>query len=166
MKKRYIYAVLYGVPGLVVSLLFAFFIFGVGAGALWIFVFGDDPWPASAEKILPVLFALVFLAAWLAVLVAGFREGKRLENTPGLRKRHVLISIAATAVPVALLVLQQWSVGNIGAKPDSQLCSDFCREKGFPTSAMPPRNTNERTCICLDGNGREVVKVPVGDIIQ
>jgi hypothetical protein len=164
MRKRYIYVMFFGVPGLVVALIVAFFVFGAGAGFLWIFVFGDNPWPASAEKILPALFALVFLTAWLAVLIVGFRVGKRLENVPGLDRRHVLVSIAATAVPVALVVLHQWSVGNIGARPDSLLCGDFCSKKGFSASAMPPRNSKDRTCICIDDQGREAVKVPMDDI--
>ena len=95
MKKRYIYAVLFGVPGLVMSLVFAFLVFGAGAGFLWIFVYGDNQWPASAEKILPALFALAFLAAWLMVTAAGFIFGKRLESKPGLSGRHILASVVS-----------------------------------------------------------------------
>ncbi len=37
---------------------------GIVAGALWIFVFGDDPWPGWAETILNILIPLVGLVLW------------------------------------------------------------------------------------------------------
>ena len=158
MKKRYIYSVLFGVPGLVIALVFAFLVFGAGAGFLWIFVYGDNPWPASAEKILPALFVVAFLAAWLMFTVAGFIFGKRLESKPGLSGRHILASVVATLVPVVLMVLHQYSVGNIGTKHVSVICSDFCRSKGYSASVMPPRDSNDRTCTCLDSDGSEAIK--------
>ena len=157
MKKRYIYSVLFGVPGLVIALVFAFLVFGAGAGVLWIFVYGDNPWPASAEKILPALFVGAFLTAWLVFIVAGFIFGKRLESKPGLSGRHILASVLATLVPVVLMVLHQYSVGNIGTKHVSVICSDFCRNKGYSASVMPPRDSNDRTCTCLDSDGREEI---------
>jgi len=44
------------------------------------------------------------------------------------------------------------------------LCSEFCRNKGFAGSGTPPRNAGEATCICFDTQGREAVKVPMGDV--
>jgi hypothetical protein len=61
MKKRYIYSLLFGVPGFVVSLLVAFILFGFVAGVFWLYVYGDDAWPSSAETILPVLLVMSFL---------------------------------------------------------------------------------------------------------
>ena len=34
-------------------------------GALWIFVFGDDPWPGWVETVLNLLLPIVALAVWL-----------------------------------------------------------------------------------------------------
>ena len=158
MKKRYIYSVLFGVPGLVIALVFAFLVFGAGAGFLWIFVYCDNPWPTSAEKVLPALFAGTFLTAWLMFIVAGFIFGKRLESKPGLSRRHILVSVLATLVPVVLMVLHQYSVGNMGPKHVSVICSDFCRSKGYSASVMPPRDSHDRTCTCLDSDGSEAIK--------
>jgi hypothetical protein len=33
-------------------------------GALWIFVFGDDPWPGWVETVLNLLLPIVALAVW------------------------------------------------------------------------------------------------------
>jgi len=37
---------------------------GIVAGALWIFVFGDDPWPGWVETILNILIPLVGVLLW------------------------------------------------------------------------------------------------------
>ena len=72
MKKRYIYSILFGVPGFLVSLIVAFIIFGFVAGFFWLYVYGDEPWPASAEQLLTILFIACFLALWAISLVIGF----------------------------------------------------------------------------------------------
>jgi hypothetical protein len=164
MKKRYVYALLFGAPGFVVALIISFAVFGTAAGILWIFVFGDNPWPASAEKLLSILFALTFLGIWMVFVVIGFIAGKRLEADPALNFKHVLVSVAATMVPVVLIVLHQLGVGNVGPKSASVLCSQYCSGKGYAASGMPPRDSGESACICFDERGREAVKVPLESI--
>ena len=34
------------------------------AGVLWLYVFGDDPWPKSAEAVLSLALPLFGLAVW------------------------------------------------------------------------------------------------------
>jgi len=164
MKKRYIYSALFGIPGFVVSGMISFVVWGFAAGVLWLFVFGDNPWPSYIETVFPVLFALVFLTIWLACIAAGFVIGKKLEQNPVLNKRHILVAIGLTIIPILLIVFQQWSVGNIGQKTDGQRCSDFCSQNGYPASGMPPQNSGERICSCLDHSGLEVLKVPMENI--
>jgi len=86
MKKRYIYSMLFAVPGFLVSLIVAFIIFGFVAGFFWLYVYGDEPWPGSAEQILTILFIVCFLALWAISLVIGFVTGKRLEAKAGLNE--------------------------------------------------------------------------------
>ncbi len=45
MKKRYLYTLLFLVPGLFVSLLITLAVFAAVFGALWLYVFGDSTWP-------------------------------------------------------------------------------------------------------------------------
>jgi len=163
MKKRYLYSILFGIPGFVVSLLAAFVIFGVMAGFLWIYVHGDNPWPRSAEKMLPVFFTLTFLVLWVASMIAGFITGKRLEDAPGFNRKHILVSAGATALPLALIVLHQFGVGNIGPKSAGRLCSEFCNGKGYPASGMPPKDTGDSTCSCFDGNGKTAITRSLAD---
>ena len=164
MKKRYLYVLLFGVPGLAVSLTITFAVFGALAGLLWIYVYGDEPWPRSAGTILSAFFILVFLVLWISSLIAGFITGKRLEETPGLNRNHLLLSAGATILTLALIILHQFGVGNIGPESDSVLCSEFCRGRGYPASSMPPKVSGARTCRCLDGAGQIVITESMGSI--
>jgi hypothetical protein len=164
MKKRYFYSLLFGIPGFVISAVFSFIIFEALAGVLWIYVFGDNPWPSLIDKILPVLFALVFLTIWIITIVVGFIIGKRLEKNQVLNKKHVLVSIGVTIIPILFVVLYQMSVGNIGPKSDGERCGDFCSQRGYSGSSMPPEDSGERNCICIDNSGVEIIKVPMDSI--
>ena len=164
MKRRYVYSILFGVPGFIASLIVAVIVSGFGAGVLWLFVFGDNPWPAFIDKLFPALFVFVFLMAWLTFLITGYMVGRRVEQNPTLNKRHVLASIGVTSVLILFIVFQQASVGNMGPKSDSVRCSDFCSQKGYFASSMPPRDSGERSCSCLDGSGHEILKVPIDSI--
>jgi hypothetical protein len=164
MKKRYLYSLLFGMPGFVFAVVISFMSFGFLAGVLWIYVFGDNPWPSLIEKTLPALFALVFLTLWITTIIVGFVVGKRLENDPVLNKKHVLVSIGVTIIPILFIFLYQVCVGNIGPKSEGERCSDFCGQRGYPASSMPPEDSGERSCSCLDHSGLEIIKVPLDRI--
>jgi hypothetical protein len=164
MKKRYIYSILFGVPGFIVSLMVSFVLSGFAAGVLWIYVFGDNPWPADTQNILIVLFVLVFLTVWLACLTIGYFVGKRLEQSPVLNKKHVLTSIGVTILFILFIAFQQLIVGNLGPKSDGERCLDFCIQEGYSASSMPPRESGVRSCSCLDQSGNEIITVPIDSI--
>ena len=164
MKKRYVYSLLFGIPGLFVAAIISFVVFGIGAGILWLYVFGDNPWPPATEKVLSILFVLIFLAVWITSISVGFMTGKKLEKDPGLNKIHILISGGLTLTFILLIVFQQLSVGNLGPKSAETICSDFCSKSGYSGSGMPPRDTGDTTCSCYDLSGNEVLKVPLESI--
>jgi hypothetical protein len=164
MKRRYLYVLLFGVPALLVSVIISFLLLGAAAGVLWIFVYGDSPWPPTAGKTLTAVFFVACLMLWIAFMSAAFIVGKRQERTEILNMTHVMVSVGVTAFAVIFLAWHQWGVGNIGEKSVGVSCSEFCQEKGFAGSGMPPRNAGALTCICYDANGHEAVKVPIGDV--
>src|SRR5512133_1744443 len=131
MKKRYLYSLLFGIPGFFVAGIASLVLFGALMGVLWLFIFGDNPWPDSTEKFLPILLVLTFLIVWIASITIGYSVGKRLENNPTLNKNHVLISLALTAAFIFFIIFQQWRVGNIGPKSDTTLCGDYCSAQGY-----------------------------------
>jgi len=164
MKRRYQYVLLFCVPALLASLIVAVLLFGAAAGALWLFVFGDSPWPASADKVLVALFLLVCTTVWIALMSVAFIAGKKQEAYTSFDTRHLMVSAGATVLLVLVIVLHQWSVGNIGAKSSDRLCSEFCRDKGFAASGMPPRDSGATTCSCFDAQGRAAMTMQMSDV--
>lgn len=160
MRKRHAYVLLFGVPGLFIALILALLVCASASGFLWLYRFGDQPWPATTGLLLTSLLAGTFLILWAASLAGGYLVGKRLETRPGLNRRHLLMSAALTVAPVLLLVLHQWSIGNLGPRPDSLVCRDLCLEKGFPASGMPPQESGDRSCLCFEA-GQEVLRLPL-----
>jgi signal transduction histidine kinase len=164
MKRRYLYVWLFAVPALLAALVVSLLLFGAAAGALWIFVLGDNPWPATASGLLVGLLVVACLTLWLALLSVAYAAGKQREAQRALNPRHVMASVGATALLVLLGVAQQWGVGNLGAKSDGILCSEFCTGKGFMGSGMPPRDSGVASCSCFDAQGREALQLPLADI--
>jgi hypothetical protein len=164
MKKRYLYSLLFGIPGLFMAGIISIVIFGGLMGILWVYVFGDNPWPVYVEMIVSALFALVTLVLWVGLMILGYFIGKRLEKDPAMNWSHVLISGGLTLVFILLIGFQQWSVGNLRPKSDTVLCSDFCARHGYSGSAMQPQTSFHRMCSCLDDSGNEAMTVPL-DII-
>ena len=164
MKKRYIYTILFGVPGLLIAAMLSLIVAGTAAGALWIFVFGDNPWPASVETILPIVILAVFLIVWTAILAAGFFIGKRLERDPVFNKGHILVSIGVIVAFLLGFGFFQLRIGNIGPRSEGLLCSDYCSQKGYSASSESPQNAGNRTCGCLDQSGNEILTVPMDSL--
>jgi hypothetical protein len=164
MKKRYLYALLFGIPGFFVAGMIALFVFGAVMGGLWLFVFGDNTWPFSMDILLPVLRVVVFLLLWVGFITLGFVIGKRFEKDTTWHWKHVLVSGAVTLLFILFIILQQWSVGNLGPKSDSALCSDYCTRQGYSASGLPPLNSGDRSCSCYDNAGDEALKVPLDKI--
>ena len=166
MKKRYWYSLLFAIPGFFVAVIIFFFLVGALAGFLWLFVFGDEVWPSSVETILAILSFFTFFVIWGALIARGFFVGLRLESDPVMNMNHVMLAIALTIAPIAIILLHQMSVGNIGPKPDSILCSEFCTAKGYYASGMPAQNSGERICSCYSDSGGESLELPIDKIVS
>jgi hypothetical protein len=161
MKKRHIYALLFGIPGLFVAGIIAIILFGGLAGFLWLYVFGDNPWPSYVEQLTSSLFVLFVLVAWIAFILLGYVVGKRMEDDPSVNRAHVLISAGVTVMLLLLMFIQQWSVGILGPRTESVLCSDFCIQHGYSGSGIPPEISGDRICSCYDDSGGEALRIPL-----
>ncbi len=165
MKRRYLYAALVGVPGLIDALILTFVLFGVTVGFLWLFVFGDNPWPAYVERLLPVLLVLVFVTIWFATMLVGYMIGKGLEQDPILNRKHILISATVTVLSILLILsafLYRTGIPSLGPRSAEVRCAEFCSQKGYMASGVSPQISAERTCSCFDKGGVEVITVPIG----
>ncbi|MGE5463002.1 MAG: hypothetical protein ACM3PS_06595 [Syntrophothermus sp.] len=155
------YALLLGLPGVLIAGTISVFLFAGVTGLLWLYVFGDNPWPAYVEPILSGLFVLTTLTLWILSIVVGYLIGKRLEKDPAMNRAHILISAGVTLFFILLIVFQQWSAGNLGPRSASTQCSDFCTLHGYAGSGMPPEISGDRTCSCYDSSGNEVLRIPL-----
>lgn len=151
MKRRYIYALMFSVPAFLFSAILTAVLIAAIAGALWIFVFGDNVWPSFVNRSMSVLIFAVFGFVWLALLSTAYAWGKRQEASAVLNKNHVFFAVGSSVGLVLLALLHQLNVGNIGPKPDSIVCSDFCATKNFSSSMSP----QDGSCRCLGSDGRE-----------
>lgn len=79
---------------------------GFAAGASWLWLFGDSPWPAATQWALPLIGVIGGALSALACMLIGYEYGKARESraiaTSRTRQRKVII---LTVVPLALIVL-------------------------------------------------------------
>jgi hypothetical protein len=159
LKRRYVYVLLFAVPALLVSVIAGAMMLAASAGALWLFVFGDNPWPAVANTLLGAVFVVGSGGLWLALLVVAYAVGKHQEMRPRLNAGHVALSVAVTILLAAVIVVRLMGLSMFGVRSNSMVCADFCQAQGFAGSGTPPENSGDRTCSCYDAQGREVRRV-------
>jgi hypothetical protein len=161
LKRRHLYVLLFAAPALLLSVITAAMAVAALAGLLWLFVFGDNPWPPAASTLLGAVFLLGSAGLWLAQLAAAFAVGKRQESRPSLNLKHVALSIGATVILLAVIMARLTGLSLPGGKSDSLTCADLCQAEGFAGSGMPPQNSGDRTCSCYDAEGREARRIPL-----
>lgn len=165
MKKRYIYALMFSIPALASALLISAVLFAVSAGILWLFVFGDSPWPNWTNTAMSLLFGVVFTVLWGGAIAASYRFGKRLEVQHGFNQQHFWVAFGATVLPVAIILFHQLSVGNLGPKSDIEHCMDYCSRHGFAGSNLTPSTEGPVTCSCVGPRGETHIPMLLDAII-
>ena len=110
MKARYAYPLLFLVPGVMAGVIVAALATATGEGFLWLFVYGDNPWPPGSSAALTIFAVVVGLLVLAAVLAIAYRFGKAQESRGGLRKAHVLIAILLSVGLPLLILVHQWQV--------------------------------------------------------
>lgn len=167
MRKRYIYALLYGIPGFFASiplLLVSFLIFcnPLDAGK-----FGPHTFCGgmnSFAKIIPIFF----LPWWIISIWMGFIAGKKYEKNKTLNRKHVLTSLITTIV--LILIITAFYLRSREANrpnPDFKKCDDFCSQKGYPQSSMGYPGTpdpSKVSCSCYANDGKHMLKIPFSQI--
>jgi len=164
MQRRYLYILMFSLPGFLASLMISIVLSASIAGIFWLFVFGDDPWPVSADRTLAIIFIFSLLVLWGAFQYLAYRTGRKEEANASLSVRHAVIAAGVTALLSLVIIFHQWRAGNIGTPSNSVMCSEHCRDQGFSGSGIPPRNSGLEICICYDAQGREAVKSPLSSI--
>ena len=149
MHNPGLYALIFGIPGILVSAFGALFASGIAAGFFWIFVFGDKEWPFWAEWVITIIGAFVFIFMLSTIVKIGFIVGEKLEakNIP-IAKKHILISIVVFLSSIfSMLIFQR---GYLFNEPSDQICLDLCFQKGFDVTItrLGPEVSGKRVCSC------------------
>ena len=163
MRARYSYPLLFLLPSAMVAFLAAFIVVGAGAGVLWIFVYGDNTWPKSADTALMSLAVLAAAGTLSLLLFTSYSYGRSREPVGGLARRHVVWALVISIALPALVFLRQWQIGNmgtIGPKADTLVCADFCTTKKFNESRFP----QDGTCRCYDKSGHEALNISMSQV--
>ena len=162
-KRRYLYVLLFAAPTFLLALIAGAMLLGAAAGALWLFVLGDDPWPSEADTLLTSVFGTgrrrVLDRAALGRLrsrQAGRNQTIAEQNTRAdIRRRD---SDACGPDCPANVWRGVW-------KPSRQphLCGPLPGRRRTG-SGMPPQDSGDRTCSCYDAEGRVITSIQLQDI--
>jgi hypothetical protein len=114
MKARYAYPLVFFLPAAMAVAVAGALLAVACAGVLWIFVYGDNPWPPLAGMLVmwgATAAALLMLCGLLAI---AHRVGKAREAHGGLTRSHLMVALGLSVALPLLVFLQQWQVGNLG----------------------------------------------------
>ena len=134
MKRRYLYLLLFALPATLLALIAAGVAVAGAAGVLWLFVFGDDPWPRQSDLSLAVIAVLAAAPVLAASFMMAWRAGLAQESQPRVPRGHLGLAIGLTLALGALIVLQLAGPRR-GPVSDGERCADWCRTSGFDASA-------------------------------
>lgn len=111
MRLRTLYLLVGLVLGGLAGLAVALQVFALAAGVSWLYLFGDDPWPAGAERYLLTVSLGAGLATWGAGLAVGYVLGRRCEAMPRqaqARRRGYGLLLAGLALWMLVGMAGQW----------------------------------------------------------
>ena len=167
MKKRYIYTILFALPGLFISIITGVALTGIATGFFWIFVFGDSPWSISEEIIMVVAMTIGFLVTWISCIAFGFSVGKRLESKQANTAVHLVISLAITIPLFLCIAFYYFGYQKEFSQSDIGKCSAFCEKSGYSGASVAPAYEEQpKTCGCTDNSGQTTLIVPFDDILK
>ena len=89
----------------------AYAIVALVSGMLWIYVFGDNPWPAATDWVIPIIGLVVFLSVAACCIYVARRRGLQREaqadtDTPQEWRTIYLVA----GVPLILIVISAFSL--------------------------------------------------------
>jgi len=81
-------------------------LFGFAAGASWLWLFGDNPWPTATQWALPLIGAIGAAMTALACVLIAYEYGKARETGAGASSRTERRKVLILAVfPLAIILL-------------------------------------------------------------
>ncbi len=88
MKSTWLFGLTAAVWGLLLGGLAAWSVMAMAAGVSWLFLFGDDPWPAALDWVIPSIGLAVLLAVSIGCMAFGLRAARALTRAGPDRVRR------------------------------------------------------------------------------
>ena len=89
--------------GLLLALLCGFLTIAITASVLWLFLFGDGPWPQSSQSVLLAAAAAVAVLSFCTAVYLSVLLARRLERWPVQGKARKAALVFASSAALALL---------------------------------------------------------------
>ena len=157
MKKRYLYALLFIIPGFLLALPLSLNIF---ESLIAIYnTYGRLPRAYSEDELFYVLIA-IFLIIWVVLVLTAYWVGSRFEGGPKLSWMPALI-MGFTVLFFAYIL--RYAANYAVETVNVELCSEYCQSRGYHVSIPSPPDAPEQTCYCSNSDGRSVT-VPLEDL--
>ncbi len=99
MRLRIIYGLIGAIVGFLIAFFVSIFFFYMTIAILWMYVYGNNPWPHWVEVSLPFVFFGPFLIILNIILIKGVLYGGKLNERPDIEevtkkaKQHLKISL-------------------------------------------------------------------------
>lgn len=107
--------------GLLFGLAGATYAGGLAAGFAWLFLFGDDTWPAWAEYLILAVAVAIGIAIFVGCVALGRLAGRRIEPAdPSSGRRARALAVGLLVLAFLTVVGELWGVARQDAEIDRQ----------------------------------------------
>lgn len=151
LRRRYL---LVGVAwALFLAPVVTYFTLAFVLGVLWLYVFGDNPWPAALEGVILVIGSVVFISTAACSIYLAYRHGREREiktevDDPRERKRAILWGLA----PIALCGITAVFIWQRSVERAETIAETEDRKTAF-TDLMNARHTIAELAVDRTGDG-------------
>lgn len=138
-----------------------FAVLGAGLGALWIYVFGDNPWPPATDWVIPLIGLVVFLSVAACCIVFAYGYGRRRETEAGEDPRREWRKVLLwTLAPLALIAVTAMSLWQRSIHQARETAALEQRQAAF-TDLLNARHTLAGLLADRSGDGSLVARVAI-----
>jgi hypothetical protein len=107
LNLKLIYGLIFGIFSVMIATVISLFVLGALAGFLWLYVYGDNPWPGWTNIVLPIIFLISFGLILVLGIWLGVRCGAKLRKNPN---QELIQKNAQKWILIAALTLLAFTV--------------------------------------------------------
>jgi len=162
MNLKLIYILIYAIYGFLAGMILSLVFVAVTAGIFWLFIFGDNPWPAWSQTAMLIVFYTTLVATIAGGIFFGVkrtRELKDQEVDQAFKKRvfkDIVIAYVVLMLFVGFVSLQTYIVGK-------KRNFDFLKGKEYQTLVSSLRGINALNIYQAENHGLGIAIEIKGD---